>query len=131
MTEFVALTRHRIDAAALEEWLERARTALAPMAVQPGCLGGEVCVSVDDPDLLVFITRWESVGAFRRGMSAFEVKLHSVPFLYTALDEPSAFEVLHHNGPAGPVDNVSARAADADTIGLGTAAAQHVPPRGL
>jgi hypothetical protein len=125
--EFIALTRHRIPD--LSVWLPIARAALAPLTSQHGCLGGEICAAIDDPQLMTVITRWESVGAYRRALSAFDVKANSIPFLSTAIDEPSAFEVLHHNGPDGAQDFSSARAADADTIRLRDAASGDVPPR--
>ena len=37
-------------------------------------------------------TEWESVGAYRRALSAYDVKLTAVPVLSRALDEPSAYE---------------------------------------
>ena len=39
-------------------------------------------------------TQWEHVGAYRRALSAYDVKLGAVPLLSRALDEPSAFEVV-------------------------------------
>lgn len=127
MTEFVAVTRHFV--ADLTSWLPTARAALAPLTAQPGCTGGDICAAIDDPSLMMLITHWDNVGSYRRALSAFDVKAMSIPFLSTALDEPSAFEVLHHNGPDGPTDFTSARAADADTIRLRDAAAGEVPPR--
>ena len=44
------------------------------------------------PGLL--ITEWESVGAYRRGLGGYEVKLAATPLLAQALDQPSAFEAL-------------------------------------
>lgn len=124
---FIAVTRHAVSD--LGAWLPAARAALAPLVAQAGCLGGDVCAAIDDPALMSVITRWESVGAYRRALSAFEVKAVSIPFLSTAIDEPSAYEVLHHCGPDGSHDFASARAADADTVGLGDAAGARVPPR--
>jgi quinol monooxygenase YgiN len=73
--------------------LEQARVALAD---RPGYLGGEVGRNVDDPTLWALVTTWEHVGAYRRALSAYDVKLHAVPVLGRALEEPSAYE------PAGP-----------------------------
>lgn len=128
MTEFVAVTRHVVTD--LSSWLPSARAAIAPLLAQAGCRGGDICAAIDDPTLMAVITRWDGVGAYRRAFSAFEVKAVSIPFLSTAIDEPSAYEVLHHNGPDGVADYESARAADADTIRLGDAAGGDVPPRG-
>lgn len=62
------------------------------LAAQTGCLDGSIGRNVDDPELWVLITRWESVGAYRRALSAYDVKLHAWPTLGRALDEPGAFE---------------------------------------
>lgn len=128
MAEFVSVTRHRVTD--LVAWLPQARAALAPLASQSGCLGGDICAAIDDPELMSVITRWDAVGSYRRAFASFEVRAVTVPFLSTAIDEPSAYEVLHHNRPDGVRENTSARAADADSVGLGSAADPSVKPRG-
>ena len=69
--------------------LERARTALAD---RPGHLDSRIGRNVDDPTLWVLTSTWENVGAYRRALSAYDVKLHAVPVLYRAIDEPTAYE---------------------------------------
>ena len=125
--EFVVITRHRVED--LDAWMPGARAALAPLATHPQCIGADICAAIDDPHLAAIITRWPSVGDFRRAMSTFEVKLHTVPLLYTAIDEPTTFEALHRNGPDGSREFASARAWDAETVALGEAAAPSVPAR--
>lgn len=68
--------------------------ALAALAARPGHLGGTVGRNLDDPTLWVLTTRWEHVGAYRRALSAYDVKLRAVPLLGRAVDEPSAYEVV-------------------------------------
>lgn len=70
--------------------LQRARDALAE---RPGFLTGTIGRNVDDPTLWVLTTTWEHVGSYRRALSAYDVKLHAVPTLGRALDEPSAYEI--------------------------------------
>jgi quinol monooxygenase YgiN len=70
--------------------LQRAHDALAE---RPGYLAGTIGRNVDDPELWVLTTTWEHVGAYRRALSAYDVKLHAVPTLGRALDEPSAYEL--------------------------------------
>jgi quinol monooxygenase YgiN len=70
--------------------LQQAHDALA---ARPGYLVGTIGRNVDDPELWVLTTTWEHVGAYRRALSAYDVKLHAVPTLGRALDEPSAYEV--------------------------------------
>ena len=86
-----------------DAFLERAHTALATLAARPGYVRGNLGRSVDEPDTWCLVTTWESVGAYRRALSSYEVKLHATPLLAEALDEPSAFEVLATAEPAGPV----------------------------
>jgi hypothetical protein len=42
----------------------------------------------------VLTTEWENVGAYRRALSSYEVKVGAVALLSTAIDEPSAYEVV-------------------------------------
>lgn len=69
--------------------LERAREALS---VQRGYVAGRIGRNVDDPELWLLTTEWEGPGAYRRALSAYDVKLAAVPTLGRALDEPSAYE---------------------------------------
>lgn len=69
--------------------VEAARAALAD---RPGYLSGTIGRNLDDPGLWVLTTTWEHVGAYRRALSSYDVKLHAVPLLGRALDEPSAYE---------------------------------------
>jgi quinol monooxygenase YgiN len=71
--------------------IEEARAALAE---RPGYLHGSVGRNVDDPTLWALVTTWENVGAYRRALSAYDVKLRAVALLGRAMEEPSAFEVV-------------------------------------
>lgn len=79
------------EADELRAGLEQAHAVLAE---RPGYVGGDLGRNVDDPDLWVLATRWEHVGAYRRALSSYDVKLHAVPLLARALDEPSAYETV-------------------------------------
>lgn len=90
----LVVTRFRVpgpEATVFRTDLDRARQALAE---RPGYVAGTVGRNVDDPDLWVLTTRWEHVGAYRRALSSYDVKLHAVPVLGRALEEPSAYEVV-------------------------------------
>ncbi len=90
----LVVTRFRVpavEASGFRADLHRARQALSE---RPGYLDGTVGRNVDDPDLWVLATRWENVGAYRRALSSYDVKLRAVPVLGRALDEPSAYEVV-------------------------------------
>ncbi len=64
------------------------------LAEQAGYLEGWIGRNVDDPELWVLTTRWESVGAYRRALSSYDVKLHAWSTLGQAIDEPGAYEVV-------------------------------------
>jgi len=90
----IVITRFRVpqeEQAAFRDELERARETLA---VQSGHLSGRVGRNVDDPELWVLVTEWQGPGAYRRALSAYDVKLTAVPILSRALDEPSAYETV-------------------------------------
>ncbi len=71
--------------------LELARSTLAE---RPGYLAGTIGRNLDDPTLWVLTTTWEHVGAYRRALSTYDVKLNAVPLLSRAIDEPSAYETV-------------------------------------
>jgi quinol monooxygenase YgiN len=71
--------------------LERAHETLA---MQHGYVAGRIGRNVDDPGLWVLTTEWEGPGAYRRALSAYDVKLTAVPVLSRAVDEPSAYETV-------------------------------------
>ena len=64
------------------------------LAERPGYVDGRVGRNLDDPTLWVLTTRWDDVGAYRRALSSYDVKLQAVPLLSRAVDEPSAYEVV-------------------------------------
>ena len=88
----LVVNRFRVPEAEGEQFrldLERARAALAE---RPGHLESRIGRNVDDPTLWVLTSTWEHVGAYRRALSAYDVKLNAVPVLGRALDEPTAYE---------------------------------------
>ena len=73
---------------------DRADTALAALADRPGYVRGELARSMDDPTDWVIVTEWVNVGAYRRALGAYEVKLAANALLSLAQDLPTAFETL-------------------------------------
>lgn len=122
----VVVSRHRVDDRAA--FAEDARTALAVLATCDGFEHGAIGQATDETDLIIVTTRWIGVGAYRRALSRFDVKTQVVPLLSTAVDESTAFEVVHERFADRVVDAASGRAADADVANLGSSAAAHVPP---
>jgi hypothetical protein len=87
-------TRFRVPAQDAPSFRADAERARAVLAARPGFQDGTLGRSVDDPTLWVLVTRWESVGAYRRALSAYDVKVDAVPLLSRAIDEPGAFEIV-------------------------------------
>jgi hypothetical protein len=83
---------------AVPSFLADARAVLALLSERPGWRSGRIGRAVDEPGLWVLSTEWESVGSYRRAMSAHEVRMLAIPLLADALDEPSAYEVLEAAG---------------------------------
>ena len=77
------------DAESFRADLERAH---ATLAAQAGYVAGHVGRNVDDPGLWLLTTEWQGPGAYRRALSAYDVKMAAVQTLARAIDEPSAFE---------------------------------------
>ena len=94
----LVVTRYAVPGAGTSDFQERARAALAALAARPGWRSGRIGRATDDRSLWVLVTEWDSVGAYRRALSAYDVKVEAVPLLSLAMDEPSAFEVLVAEG---------------------------------
>jgi heme oxygenase (mycobilin-producing) len=90
--------RFTVAADAAGDFLDRALAALDVLAVRPGWRSARIARATDDGELWTVTTEWDSVGAYRRALGDFEVKVHAVPLLSLALDEPSAFEVVEARG---------------------------------
>jgi quinol monooxygenase YgiN len=104
----LVVSRFRVpveDGDAFRADLAEAHAVLASCA---GYVDGRVGRNVDDPTLWVLTTRWENVGAYRRALSSYDVKLNAVPLLSRALDEPSAYELVE---PGTVLNIVSGRSS--------------------
>lgn len=91
------------DAESVTTFTDRADAAIEALAARPGYQGGQLGRAYDDPTRWSLVTEWESVGAYRRALGAFEVKVNATPLLAESVDEPSAFEVLAAAPPGGTV----------------------------
>lgn len=123
---FVALLRFRSRDVPL--LMAQLRASVALLATKVGFINAHMARAIDEPDLIVLQLGWDTVGSYRRALSAYDVKVQVVPVLSKALDEPTAFEVLHFRDAHRSVDAPGALAADATTVSLGSAAAEIVPP---
>jgi quinol monooxygenase YgiN len=113
----LVVTRFEVPEGDAQAFLPKAQAALAAFAARPGYVRGRVGRAADDPTAWVLTTEWIGVGAYRRSLSSYDVKVDAAPLLSLGRDEPSAFEVLVSDEGAAH----SARAADAATVSLGEA----------
>ncbi len=86
-----AVTRLRADDGDGEALVADVTALLAALSARPGYVGGDLGRAADDPSLWALLTRWEGVGAYRRALSAAEVKIAGAPVWVRALDEPSTY----------------------------------------
>lgn len=113
----LVVTRFEVPVAEAAGFREQASAALSAFAARDGYVRGRIGRAADDPTAWVLTTEWVGVGAYRRSLSAYDVKVHAAPLLSRGRDEPSAFEVLVTDETLAE----SGRAADADTVALGEA----------
>jgi quinol monooxygenase YgiN len=90
----LVITRFRVTDEAAGEFRPRLEAALELLGAQRGYVDGAVGRNVDDPSLWVLQTRWVGPGAYRRALSAYDVKLNAWALLGQAIEEPSAYEIL-------------------------------------
>ncbi|MDT7570087.1 MAG: hypothetical protein QOE05_261 [Actinomycetota bacterium] len=86
--------RFEVPEADSSEFLEQARTAMAALAARDGYQRGRIGRATDDPTAWVLTTEWSGVGAYRRSLSPYDVKVALAPLLVRIRNEASAFEVL-------------------------------------
>jgi hypothetical protein len=124
----LVVTRYPVDAASQVVFHEDASAALTTLSRCPGYVRGWLGRATDDPGLWLLSTEWLNVGAYRRALSRYDVRVGVVPLLARAIDEPTEFEVLGAvDSEGGVTASGTALAADAGTVGLGRAAAPEVP----
>src|SRR3954453_12291547 len=99
----LVLNRFVVPPDTQDGFTERAHTALSALADRPGYLSGRLTRALDDPAYWTLVTEWESVGAYRRALGGFDVKVHATPLLSESIDEPSAFETLAAAAPGAAV----------------------------
>src|SRR5664279_2763548 len=62
------------------------------LAARPGYVRSQLARAVDDPSRWVLISEWEGVGAWRRALSAYDVRIAIMPVMALAEDEPAVYE---------------------------------------
>jgi hypothetical protein len=96
-----AVTRLRVSGADAGALAAAVDVLLAALAARPGFRDGELGRCADDDGLWALVTRWDGVGAYRRALSAAEVKLAGAPVWVHALDEPGVYLPEEERMPEG------------------------------
>jgi quinol monooxygenase YgiN len=91
----LVVTRFIVPDSEATSFADRARRAVAALSTRPGFRSARVGQAPDDPARWVLVSEWEGVGAWRRALSNFDVRVEAVPLLAMAEDEPGAFELVH------------------------------------
>ena len=120
-------------------WSRRTRRTASPSGRTPRSPPSPPCPAtspagstraLEDPTTWTLVTEWESVGAYRRALGDFDVKVHATPLLAESLDEPSAFETLAGPSPAARcVVTASDRAAEPVALSTAERLAAMTAPR--
>ena len=90
----IVLTRYRVETGGEQAFQAEVASAMVALTERPGFLDADLGQNADDPTLWTLTLRWRDVGSYRRALSAYDVKVSSVPLLSRALDEPSAYVVV-------------------------------------
>lgn len=98
----LAISRFRYDDGSSPAAEPSLKACLDGLAACRGFVAGSIGRALDDPSLWVLETTWESVGAYRRALSTYAIKMAVVPLLSQALDEPSAYEIIVGEGATKP-----------------------------
>lgn len=94
----VSVSRYR-QPDPIADWPAPLQRALAAFAGCAGYRDGVIVRNTDDHHLWALILTFESPATYRRALSSYDVKVHAVPTMYQALDEPAAYEMQHqHHG---------------------------------
>jgi quinol monooxygenase YgiN len=99
----LVLNRFVVPPDTWDGFVAEAHAALAALAERPGYVSGRLTRALDDPAHWTLVTEWESVGAYRRALGGFDVKVRATPLLARSVDEPSAFETLASVAPGGAI----------------------------
>jgi hypothetical protein len=115
------LTRFSVSETESEPFAGQAAEALDALARCAGYLRGNLGREVDDPTSWLLLTEWAGVGAYRRALSSYDVKVRAIPLLARGEPGPGAYEVLQTVDRGGTALSApSDRAVDAGSAGPGT-----------
>jgi quinol monooxygenase YgiN len=113
--DVLVVMRFAVAADEAEGFAAGAARAVEALSRQPGYRSARLGRAADDAAVWALVTEWDGARAWRKALSAFDVRVELTPLTVFAIDEAGAFEVLlAQDGPSGPVRRAEpARAPDA------------------
>ncbi len=115
----LAVMRFRLEDQGFVGFLDDANVAVAALSQRSGFVKAQVGRALDDAELMLILVEFTDVGSYRRALSHYDVKTQAVRLLSQAIDEPTAFEVLHQRTADTAQDFESALAPDHDSFRVG------------
>lgn len=94
----LAVNRLRANGSADEQVTAELSVLIDVLATLPGFGRARAGRSLDEPDVWILLTEWESVGTYRRALSSHAVKTSGYPVFIRMMDEPGAYELLISTG---------------------------------
>ena len=89
-------------------------------AESPGFLSSELGQSTDSLEDFTLIHRWADVGAYRKFLSRYEIKLEVIPFLSTFTKDSVTVEIIMDSQSDRVESGISSLASDAQTFDRGS-----------
>jgi len=108
---FVVL-RYNVGTSGFAEFLAEAQTAIEVLSTRPGFIRATVGQAIDEAGQMTVLLEFSNIGTYRRALSNYDVKIQAVPLLSRAVDEPTAFELLHSRDSEGTVNEQSSIAPE-------------------
>lgn len=90
----LVVTRLRVPPSEETSFAAAAQEALAMLSTRPGFRTGALGRAADDPELWLLSSRWSGAGAYRRGISSYDLKIALAPLMGYVVSEPSAYDVV-------------------------------------
>ena len=88
----LVITRFRVPAERADAFAADLHAVVDALGARPGFGEAFVGRNLDDPGLWTLTTRWDGVGAYRRALSAYEVKVATAAPYAHAIEEPGAYD---------------------------------------
>ena len=109
-----------VPAAARAQFEQGSERMMELCAQSPGFLSSELGQSTDSLEDYTVIHRWADVGAYRKFLSRYEVKLEVIPFLSTFTKDSVTVEIIWDSQSGRGESGTSSLARDAQTFDRGS-----------